>query len=528
MKLKYIVISFLLIFLWGCSSTKPLVDNAKLIKPVIENGIMVQNAGHYINTEYDEYSPAITGDGKILYFTSNRPNPSSAKSGDEDIWYSYKDANGWSFPANLGTPINSIGNQGQTSFQPDGQYVYFVLPERKDGFGNFDIYYSYLQGSVWSEPKNIGNVINSEWWDSQPAISSDGRILIFASNRPGGFGGSDLWMSIKDVSGSWTKPFNLGPNINTTEDEVSPFLALDNMTLYFSSKADPSLGGFDIFTSQFTNGMWSEKKNIGSPYNSEKDDFSIIFPASSDTAYLASNRSGSIDGSLDIWMAVPPPKAKYQPAVVVAVTGIVSEFNSKPKRFIEADLIIKDLSTDTIISQFKSNSANGKYYVVLSRGKNYGITAKAPGYLFHSSQFEIPANAEYKEYKKDIELFPLKGEKPTEKPSVRLMVFFDYDKADLRPESYTDLNNAIEFLQANPNVYVTIAGHTDKRGSDEYNDKLSQERSNSVASYIIVKGSIDPNRVKPVGFGKRKLLFEGDTEEIHQANRRVIMVLEKY
>jgi outer membrane protein OmpA-like peptidoglycan-associated protein len=274
--------------------------------------------------------------------------------------------------------------------------------------------------------------------------------------------------------------------------------------------------------------MWSEKKNIGSPYNSDKDDFSIIFPASNDTAYFASNRAGSIDGSFDLWLAIPPPKAKYQPAVVVAVTGIVSEFGSKPKKFVEADLIIKDLATDTIVSQFKSNSANGKYYVVLNRGKNYGITAKATGYLFHSSQFEIPADANYKEYQKDIELFPLKGEKPDEKPSVKLMVFFDYDKATLRPESHTDLNNAIEFLQKNPNVSVTIAGHTDKRGSDEYNDNLSQERANSVKAYILVNGNIDPSRVNAVGYGKRKLLLWGDTEEIHQANRRVMMVLDKY
>jgi outer membrane protein OmpA-like peptidoglycan-associated protein len=536
MRKLYISFPFIITFLLiSCSASKDTTQNVNIrekadLKITLNDNVVFKNLGPNINTEADEYAPAITGNGKILYFTSTRPNRFSDKPGDEDIWYSIKENDKWGPAQNLGFPINDKGNQATTAIQPDGQYVYFALPEREDGYGNFDLYYSKLEGIRWSTPKNLGPVVNSPYWDHNPTISSDGRTLIFASNRPGGYGNSDLWMTTKDNEGNWSKPVNLGPNINTSDREMAPFLSMDNKTLYFSSNAEPSVGGFDIFVSQFNNGEWSPKRNIGEPYNSPKDEFFITIPAANDTAYISSNREGSIGNSLDIWLAVPPPikSVSFQP-VVIAVTGIVSEFNSKPLKPIEATLTIKDLSNDSTIAEFMSNSATGQYYIILTRGRNYGITAKAPGYLFYSTQFEIPKDAKYEELRKDIQLFPLKGSGTTgDKPAVRLMVFFDYDKATLRPESFTDLNNAIEFLKSNPQISVEIAGHTDKRGTDEYNDRLSQDRAGSVASYIVVNGKIDPARVKPMGYGKRKLLFQGETEEIHQANRRVEMVLIKY
>ena len=534
-KLYILILSIISFLLISCSANKETTKNVNIrekddIKITLNDNVVFKNLGENINTEADEYAPAITGNGKILYFTSTRPNRFSEKPGDEDIWYSVKESNDWGPAKNLGFPINDKGNQATTAIQPDGQYVYFALPERVDGVGNFDLYYSRLEGIRWSDPKNLGPVVNSAYWDHNPTISSDGRTLIFASNRPGGFGNSDLWITKKDNSGNWSQPVNLGPNINTSKREMAPFLSMDNKTLYFSSNAEPSVGGFDIFVSQLKDDEWSPKKNIGEPYNSPQDEFFITIPAANDTAYISSNRTGSIGKSLDLWLAVPPPikSITFQP-VVVAVTGIVSEFNSRPLKPIEATLTIKDLSNDSTIAQFMSNSATGEYYIILTRGRNYGITAKAPGYLFYSTQFEIPKDAKYEELRKDIQLFPLKSPGTTgDKPAVRLMVFFDYDKATLRPESFTDLNNAIEFMKSNPQIYVEIAGHTDKRGSDEYNDKLSQDRAGSVASYIVVNGKIDPARVKPVGYGKRKLLFQGETEEIHQANRRVEMVLIKY
>ncbi|HQJ76141.1 MAG TPA: OmpA family protein [Bacteroidota bacterium] len=534
MKLLNLYLFIFLLFFVSCSShketTKDLSEkNKEEIRITLNDNVVFKNLGQKINTEYNEFGSAITGNGKILYFTSNRPNRFSEK-GDEDIWYSVKEGEEWGLPKNLGFPINDKGSQATTAIQPDGQFVYFALSERKDGYGDCDLYYSRLEGLRWTEPINLGPVVNSPYWDHHPTISSDGRTLIFASNRPGGYGNSDLWITFKDNEGNWSKPQNLGPNINTSGQEMSPFLSLDNKTLYFSSNSGPGVGGFDIFVSQYNNGVWSLRKNIGEPYNSPEDEYFITIPAANDTAYICSNREGAIQNSLDIWLAVPPPikSITFQP-VVVAVTGIVSEFNSKPLKPIGATLTIKDLKNDSTIAQFMSNSATGEYYIILTRGRNYGITAKAPGYLFYSNQFEIPADAKYQELRKDIQLFPLKSPGTTgDKPSVRLMVFFDFDKATLRPESFTDLNNAIEFLKANPQVYVEIAGHTDKRGTDEYNDKLSQDRAESVASYIVVNGKIDPARVKPVGYGKRKLLFQGDTEEIHQANRRVEMVLIKY
>jgi outer membrane protein OmpA-like peptidoglycan-associated protein len=524
----FIILNFLLV---ACLGSK---DTFNETIPVNEN-VIIKNLGSKINTAADEYAPAITGNGKILYFTSTRPNHFSDKIGDESIWYSIKKGNEWGEPVNLKFPIDGKWNQGTTAIQPDGQYVYFALKtdERNDGYGNFDLYYSKLEGTKWLQPKNLGPVVNSSYWDHNPTISSDGRTLVFASNRPGGFGRSDLWMSKKDNHGQWGNPVNLGSTVNSSADELAPFLALDNKTLYFSSNGKPTVGGFDIFVSQYSSGGWSHRRNIGKPYNSSKDEYFITIPAANDTAYISSNREGSIGKSLDIWLVVPPPLkaiSKEPIANVIAVTGIVSEFNSKPEKSIRAKLAITDLSNDEIVAEFESNSANGEYYIVLPAGKNYGVTAKATGYLFYSSQFEIPLHAKYEEIRKDIKMFPLKksGTTGSDKPTVRLMVFFDYGKATLRPESFTDLKNAIEFMKDNPQIYVEIAGHTDKRGTDEINDKLSEDRASTVASYIVVNGNIDPERVKPVGYGKRNLLFNGDTEEIHHANRRVEMVLIKY
>ena len=527
-------ISLAFLFSACSSNTGTFNQDERETTIVLNENVVVQNLGSKINTRADEYAPAITGNGKILYFTSTRPNHFSDKIGKESIWYSIKEGNEWGEPINLRFLTDGRWTPATTAIQPDGQYVYFALETngRDDGYGSFDLYYSKLEGTNWSEPRNLGPVVNSHYWDHNPTISSDGRTLIFSSTRSGGFGKKDLWMTRKDDNGEWGRPVNLGGTINSSADEQAPFLALDNRTLYFSSNGKPTVGGFDIFVSQYSSGGWSYRRNVGKPYNSPKDEYFITIPAANDTAYISSNREGSINNSLDLWMVVPPPiKLEEEPApTVVAVTGIVSEFNAQPEKPIGATLTITDLSNNEMVAEFESNSATGEYYIVLPAGKNYGVTAKAPGYLFYSSQFEIPFDAKYEEIRKDIKLFPLKtaGTTESDKPTVRLMVFFDYDKATLRPESFTDLNNAIEFLKDNPQVYVEIAGHTDKRGTDEYNDKLSQDRSGSVASYIVVNGYIDPERVKPVGYGKRKLLFNGDTEEIHQANRRVEMVLIKY
>ena len=530
----YLLVTLAILFS-ACSGNRGAFDQdgRETTIPLNDNVVLRNVVG--INTEADEYAPAIIGNGKILYFTSTRPNYFSNKAGDESIWYSIKEGNDWGAPRNLRLPIDGKWKQGTTAISPDGQYVYFALQTdgKVDGYGNFDLYYSKIEGTSWSHPINLGATVNSVYWDHNPTISSDGKTLIFASNRPGGFGNIDLWMTKKDEDGNWGKPHNLGAAINTSADEMAPFLALDNRTLYFSSNGKPTVGGFDIFVSQYSGGGWSYRRNVGRPYNSQKDEYFITIPAANDTAYIASNREGSIHGSLDIWMVVPPPLkavSKQLPPAVVTVTGKVSEFNARPEKPVGATLTVTDLGSKNTVADFESNSVTGDYYIVLPSGKNYGLTVKAPGYLYHSSQFHVPDDAQYEEIIKDIKLFPLKTEGTTEsdKPTVRLMVFFDYDKATLRPESYTDLKNAIEFLKDNPNIYAEISGHTDRRGTDEYNDKLSQDRAGSVASYIVVNGHIDPARVKPVGYGKRSLLFNGDTEEIHQANRRVEMVLIKY
>lgn len=479
------------------------------------------NLGSQVNTISDDMMPQINPTGTRLYFTSSRKGGMDNIDDDEendwgeDLYYMEKEAQGWGSPTLLPEPINSYDNDGTSTFSADGQQMIYAKCGDENGIGSCDLYLCELQGDKWSKPKNMGNVVNNEEWDSQPSLSADGLTLAFVSNRVGSYDESmDIYISRKNKFGQWSVPQNLGPTINTPFGEKSPYLAPDGKTMYFASEGHPGFGGYDLFVTVFENGRWSEPLNLGSPLNSNGNDTYFTISASGEQAYFASNRMG--EGKLDLYALDIPEALRPKPSVVVK--GVVTDF--KTKENIDAWVLVEDLNSGELMATAKSNSKSGEYLVVLPAGRNYSVSANKEGFFFYSNKFEVPKTAKYSEIRKDISL------KPIEKGARVVLnnIFFETGKATLSQESYIELSKAVDLLNQNKTMVVEIGGHTDNVGSDENNLKLSHDRAKSVRDYL-VKAGIQPMRLEAKGYGETQPVATNDTEEGRKANRRTEFVI---
>lgn len=467
-----------------------------------------------INSASGDYMPQVSPTGTRLYFTSVRqggfddPDDSNPTDFGEDLYFSSLTNDAWSTPQLLPEPLNSMGDDFGSAFTGDGQVMVYVKCETPEGIGNCDLYITQLVGTEWSKPMNMGNVVNSEEWDSQPTISSDGNRIIYTSARTGGYGGSDLYMVEKNQLGEWGIPQNLGGIVNSPFNENSPYLAPDGKTLYFASNGHPGYGGMDIFYCLFENGKWSKPKNLGAPLNSRGDDTNFSISAEG-MGYFSSSR---LDGSnFEIFQIELPDELKPKPTVVVQ--GIVS--NSKTQEPIGAVVLIEDINSGELISVNKSNSSSGEYLVVLPAGRNYSVSASSKGFFFYSQSFELPADTSYAEITNDIALEPIeKGTKV-----VLNNIFFESGRAELKPISYVELNKAVDLLKDNSTMVIEIGGHTDNVGSDALNLSLSEKRAEAVRKYMVLAG-IEEERVRSKGYGETVPIADNSTEEGRAKNRR--------
>lgn len=471
-----------------------------------------------VNSSFDDYMPNSDPTGKILYFTSTRKggitqDKDDAKEGDEDIYQvEYRDGK-WSDPMLLPEPINSANNEGASAFSADGQTVIYTGCGRDGGVGSCDLYIMTLEGSQWSSPKNLGNVVNSKEWDSQPTISSDGARIIFASSRPGGYGSEDLYVIERNVFGEWGPPQNLGGMINTPFSDSSPYLSPDGKTLYFASTGHAGYGGTDLFRSVFENGKWSAPVNMGRPLNTPGNDRYFTIGGSGETGFFA-NDSG--DGHLKLHAIEIPEDMRPTPTVIVS--GVVS--NAKNGEKVGAYVLVEDLNSGELIAVNKSNSATGKYLVVLPAGRNYSVSANKEAFFFFSASFEVPANARYQEIRKDIALKPIeKGAKV-----VLNNIFFETGKATLSPQSRLELDKAVDLMKKNPTMAIEVGGHTDNVGDDASNMKLSHERAKSVRDYIVNAG-VQTARIQAKGYGESNPVAGNDTDEGRKTNRRTEFII---
>ncbi len=484
-------------------------------KPMIKVPVKLSST---INSNYPDYMPALDPTGTKLYFTSRRlggikDEEATAKEGDEDVYFIEKSSGQWSAPQLLPEPINSGSHEGAACFSADGQLMVYTACGRDGGIGECDLFISTLEGNQWSTPVNMGNVVNNEAWDSQPTISSDGNRIIFTSTRSGGYGSEDLYMIERNIFGEWAPAMNLGGLINTPFSDASPFLSQDGKTLYFASNGHPGYGGYDLFKSVHENGKWSMPVNLGQPLNTKGDDEYFTIGGSGEIGYFASNRGGD---QLDLFEIEIPEDMRPQPTVVVE--GIVT--NSKTKALVGGYVMVEDLNTAELIAVSKSNSATGKYLVVLPAGKTYSVSANKEGFFFHSERFDVPTSSKFQTIKKDIELKPIeKGAKV-----VLNNIFFEIGKAALSPQSRVELEKAIDLMKVNPSMKIEVGGHTDNVGDDAFNMKLSHDRAKSVREYL-VNGGIAPDRLQAKGYGELNPIATNDTDDGRKSNRRTEFVI---
>lgn len=492
--------------------------------------ITISNIGDSINSKTGEWDPCPTPDGTTLYMTCSGRQGGS---GGEDVFYSERINGKWSKAKNVGSPISNRQNETIDNVSADGNTLY-LSGNFQGSFGEFDIYTADRTSTGWQQLRQLPYPVNSPYHDESGGLASDGNAMIFTSSRPGGIGpymprgmyvyhGSvqgnmDIYVTLKTDKG-WSEAINLGPTINTPYAERSAYLHPDGKTLYFSSEGHYGLGGLDVMKSvrlkEDSWTEWSEPINIGKQINSPNDDWGYKTNITGDTAYFAAqNREGGF-GDWDIYTATVSSKVK--PQKLATIRGKVLDPKGKP---LAATIRWEDLSTKKQVGELKSNPRDGSYFIALPLGKNYGYFAEKKGYYPASKNIDLRKKKDAVSVTENIILVPIE-EILVGKQSIRINnIFFDTDKFELQEESYPELQRLVTILKENPTAKIEIAGHTDDKGSEAYNQELSQKRADAVMDYLVKSGG-DATSITAKGYGKRKPLAKNNSEESRAQNRRV-------
>lgn len=476
-----------------------------------------KNLGPAINSALDEYFPAVTADDQTFLFTRNNRTDKIAL--QEDFLISKKINGDWT-TSTLMSGVNTPGNEGSPALSADGSLLFFVACATvegsygagRKGFGSCDIFYSQKVGEKWSNPYNIGRGINSPAWESQPSFSSDGRTLYFLSNMPGGLGDADIWYSQLQNDGSWGRPVNIGPKINSRGKEESVYIHPDGKTLYFGSNGHVGMGGLDLYVARKNDaGEWGEPVNLGYPINTFADENSILINGAGDLAYIASSRPGGA-GGLDIYQFNLYETAR--PGKITYMKGKV--YDARTKQPLGAHFELIDLETTKGVMASDANPGNGEFLVVLPVERNYALNVSHPGYLFYSANFSLKdLTDQSKPYLMDVPMEPIDTGSVVELKNV----FFETAKFDLKPESKVELDKLVNFLTVNKTIRIELDGHTDNVGDKKANQLLSQNRAKAVYDYLIAHG-IDLKRLAYKGFGDTKPKVKNDSDANRAINRR--------
>ncbi len=501
------------------------LKNARFGAIAIKNPLPFKpiNVGSGINTTDYEYFPAVTADGNTFMFTRNvREGEGVDAPQQEDFFISKKVNNIWQ-TANPITSVNTRGNEGAPTLSADGQYMFFASCIEQDGsygsvdrkgYGSCDIFYSQKLNGKWTKPQNVGPVINTRNWETQPSFSSDGKTLYFIRGQVTreGIKNPDIYTSTIGDDGKFGEPIRLSDNINTPEGEESVFIHPDNQTLYFSSEGHPGMGGIDIYLSKRQpDGSWGKAINLGYPINTFSNENSLLVDASGKLAYFASEREGGF-GGLDIYQFEMPESLR--PEKITYVKG--HTFNANTKAPLDAQFELIDLETQQTVTKAYSNSA-GEFLVTLTSNHNYLVNVSKNGFLFYSDNFSMKDKvADYnKPYQLEIPLQPI------DTGIIELKnVFFDVNKWDLKPSSFAELDKVVSFLKLNPALKIEFGGHTDNSGDKVFNKTLSANRAKAVYEYVLQKGGNVADKLSYKGYGDSKPKVANDTPENKAKNRR--------
>lgn len=461
------------------------------------------NLGDSINSKDLEYFPSLTIDGKKMIFTRRVAS-------DEDFYESdFKDGK-WTEAKPLAGKVNTNLNEGAQNISQDGQLLIFTGCNYPEGEGSCDLYFSVQTNNGWSEPQNLGPMVNTDFWESSPSLSPDKRDLYFASSMAGGIGGRDIWVTHRLPTGKWSRPENLGEAVNTSGDESCPFMHADNETLYFNSNGHPGYGTTDLFLSKKINdSSWLMAENLGYPVNTIDDQGSLIVAADGRTAYYASEGTDT-RGGLDLYSF--QLREDIRPLKTLWVKGKV--FDKKTSAGLPSAVELSDITTGNVISKIQTDE-DGNYLATLPVGKNYAFNVNRRGYLFYSDNFSLTKNNNDSVFTVNIPLQPI------EKGAAIVLknIFFETGKFELQNESKSELDKLVGLLNDNPNLKIQIDGHTDNVGQEKDNQLLSTNRAKSVVGYLLSK-AISAQRLTYKGFGSSRPIAENTTESGKALNRR--------
>ncbi|UHG91603.1 OmpA family protein [Spirosoma oryzicola] len=507
----------------------------------------VENLGSQVNSEYNEINPMISPDGKTLYFARiSHPNNTHGTKGSQDIWYSELDgASGkWGPARRMGFPLNKDEYNCAYSITPDGNSMLIKGQYANGNYETRGFSTSKRTASGWSVPQklDIPSYVNmSKGQFDCGFMSADGKVLLMAFSEKKNSKDDDIYVSFRQKDGSWTKPMELGPEVNTKFTETTPFLAPDGATLYFSSNREGGLGSNDIYVCKRVDKTWkhwTKPVNLGPKVNTEGYDAYYTLAASGDYAYLTTfkntlgkgdivrvkltedqptNQPGRLGGSDD----VAGKGDVTRPDPVALISGkVIDQKTGKP---VEARIVYQTLPDGAEAGEATSDPVTGEYKIVLPYGQKYSMRAIAKDFIAEGDNVDLTQTKGFQEIKgKELKLVPIE-----EGRAIRLNnIFFDTGKSELRPESGPELDRLVTTLNETPKMIIEVRGHTDNTGSNEINAKLSQDRADAVREYFISKG-IEPDRVGSKGFGEAKPVAPNDTDEGRQKNRRVEFVIVK-
>lgn len=512
-----------------------IIKNSEFAKEAIKNPVPFdpKNLGGNINTEASEYHPTILGDESQIIFTRTIKDERvmNSRGIHEDLYTSIKSTDGeWQISNQTSNKINTLMNEGSSTISADGNYLIFTscagingYGETRTGRGSCDLFYCKKIGKRWSRPKNLGAEINTKYWESQPCFSADGRTIYFIRriSREANRKKQDIYVTYLNDDGSWTKPERMPNHINTTEAEQTVFIHPDGQTLYFASDGHIGMGGLDLFVSRKqSDGTWGAPENLGYPINTPNDEDGIIVSPDGTKAYFASTREGGF-GLSDIYYFELPENLR--PTLTTYMKGKV--FDGKSKIPLGASIELIDLDKNEVIFKSKSNDLTGDFLVNIPTNKELAMNVSLEGYFFYSKNYT------FKEKENKNEPFlvdvPLNKIEVDDKGFVLENVFFDVNKYELKPKSKIELNKLYNLLNQNGSLKVELGGHTDSDGDDKKNQILSENRAKAVVTYLVEKG-IKKDRLTYKGYGEKKPLVENSSPENKAKNRRTeVKIIEK-
>ncbi|WP_045688586.1 OmpA family protein [Hymenobacter sp. AT01-02] len=479
-------------------------------------GPQPERLGEPLNTFRFQYFPALTADSRFLLFTG-RP---AADSG-EDLFISRFAKEGTiGAPVPISPAINTPYNEGAGTIAGDGKTLVFASCDRPNSVGNCDLYISRRTGNSWSKPQNLGRNVNSPEWDSQPTLSADGRTLYFTSTRRGGRGQEDIYVTTLGADGNWSPARNLGEPVNTSGKDMAPFIHASGTTLYYVTDGLVGMGGLDVYRcEQQAANKWSIPQNLGYPLNTFENEASLFISSDNRRGFCSRSRAAEAgvkqerDRPVELFSFEVPQAVRARETSTYTQGRVFDAITKKP---IAADVQLYDLNTDELVQYVASDSENGEYTVVLNEGRQYAMYAAANKYLMKSLSFDYSDKRAFDPLTLDIYLEPVRSGRSI----VLNNLFFDTNQFELKPKSRTELNRLIAFMKQYPDVQVEISGHTDDVGSDEDNLTLSQNRAKAVYSYLVGQGVKAP-RLRFRGYGETKPLNPNDSDQHRQQNRRI-------